>query len=325
MTVGSGSSAVTIAPDPSSPGQVVASSAGGVTTLSAGQQDTVGGQSVSVGSSGQVVVPVTSTIDNAALDGFSTTADGRTISAGSGSLVVDDETTLTAGDAATTIAGTAFSVNNDGQLVVQGQTTFSPAAASQNFATIFQGQTISSVSGGIVINGQTLTNGASPTTIAGVEYSAGSNGELVVADSTTMGGSSGFIGTTIVNGEVISSVSNGVVVDGRTLTAGEAATTIDGEVYSVNSNGQLVVASSTTLGGAEVQMNGLLGAMMSLAAGETGNAASEAPPSATATTTGATQAASNSLPAQQTDGAVKLDTGALLLYVATVVVTLLYV
>jgi hypothetical protein len=143
------------------------------------------------------------------------------------------------------------------------------SGGSNGFDTTYNGATITAGTDGAAINGHIVSEGARPTTIGGTMYSVNSNGQVVAGSSATFGGSSGFAGTTTLNGEVISALSNGVAVDGHTINDGASATTIDGRMYSVDSNGDLIVASSTTLGRShDPQVSGLMGALMSVAAAE---------------------------------------------------------
>ena len=358
-TIGSGGAAATIVSDPSQPGQVIATSAGGATTLHAGDEGNIASQYVSVDKTAGVVVHSATTVQLGS--GVGTSQDpaggasaiqvgGQTLTVGgpaytvsgqvysalpSGGLAVgsgDSQKTLTVGsngqiglaDGQTTSVYQMPVANTPGGVVISGQTlTAGGSAFTVNGATysvppsasgvvvmsdgttstlspqpgvsvlsLGNGQhaTIPSAPGRVLIDGQTLTAGGSAATINGATYSAlpSASGIVVMSDGTTttqspqsgesvvtlgdgqhatiisaLGGSEpGSV--TKINGQAVTPITNGIVVDGTTMTAGGATQTIGGMAYSLQSGGQLVVVGSSTLGN-DGGIGDLIGAMETLA------------------------------------------------------------
>lgn len=281
-TIGSGGAAVTIVSDPAHSGQVVATSRDGATTLRAGDEATLASQHVSIDKTGGVIVHSAATVDLGNGAGASP-APGREISG-----VELGGQKLTPGGPAHTISGQVYSALPSGAIAVgSGDSQSTLTAESDGQFALEGGQTASVVQvsapqapSGIMINGQTLTAGGPALTVSGTTHSALLSGSGIVVASggttTTQNPQEGesvlSLGNgqyatimptsfdkptvTSINGQAVSIVTSGIVVDGNTMTAGGAAQTMHGIIYSLQPDGQLIVAGSSTLG------NGGLGNLM---------------------------------------------------------------
>ncbi|KAK8208452.1 hypothetical protein IWZ01DRAFT_484099 [Phyllosticta capitalensis] len=134
--------------------------------------------------------------------GTAITVGGQTFSANSASQLVVGSQTLASGSsitigtgASTTVVALQTGTNGQAQLVVGNQTTDLAASTTSHFATIAAGATISrNAQSEIIINGQTLKpgvtvtigNGTAQTTI-GMQTSRGNTALIVDGKSTTLG------------------------------------------------------------------------------------------------------------------------------------------
>ena len=197
--------------------------------------------------------------------------------------VVISGATLSHGGSATTIAGTPLSVGPNG-LVMGSSTILYPLITSAPNAMINNKATNFLPNGDAVIDGTTLTPDSPAVTIYGTRVSLGSSALFVgssvipiapfITDgvSTTMswmdipgpdgnsGANSVVIGPSTTFGPLqqwpeggftigghkvpVTQISEGVVIDGFTLSIGQAATTVSGTLLSLDSS-QLVVGIST--------------------------------------------------------------------------------
>ncbi|KAK6436469.1 hypothetical protein LTR95_007340 [Oleoguttula sp. CCFEE 5521] len=177
----------------------------GGTTLSAGGAPVViAGQTINIVPSGIV-------------------ADGRTISLGAAGTPSTAATTAGSVTAVTlnNAAFTISSASDPSAAVVNGVTL-----SAGGLATRIEGQLVSAISGGVVIDGQTVSLAAQATSGAAAIFMA-NNGQAVTA---SQGSTAGV-----------------VIVGGSTLTAGGAAVTISGQVISAASSGIIVDGSTATL------------------------------------------------------------------------------
>jgi hypothetical protein len=185
-------------------------------------------------------------------------AQGQTFTASpasSGGAIIIDGTTISVGHAAATLHGAIISAASDG-LVVDGSTvSYADASGSPHPAVITLGSSIataSAVSSGVFAIGTvTLTAGESGTTVSGHVVSAASDGIVVdgstvsYADATASGRPA--VLTLGSNVATASQVSSGVFAIGTvTLTAGESGTTISGHVVSAASTGIVIDGASTS-------------------------------------------------------------------------------
>ena len=209
-TVGSCGTAVTIVSDLSSSCHVIATSAGGATTLHAGDQGIVASQHLSVDSTGGVIVYSATTVDvgNGAKIGQIVSVVPMT--SASVTAVLVDGLTLVVGGSPATAHSVTYSALPSGSGIVAasdgGTSTHAPSG------------------GGSVI-----------------DLDSGQHAELMPISGNS-------VPTMTINGQTISAVPNGVVVDGTTVTKIGSVQTIKGVAYSLDSDGQLVVAGSSTLG-----------------------------------------------------------------------------
>ncbi|OQO14634.1 hypothetical protein B0A48_00015 [Cryoendolithus antarcticus] len=177
----------------------------GGTTLSAGGAPVViAGQTINIVPSGIV-------------------ADGRTISLGAAGTPSTAATTAGSVTAVTlnSAAFTISSASDPSAAVVNGVTL-----SAGGLATRIEGQLVSAISGGVVIDGQTVSLAAQATSGAAAIFTA-NDGQAVTA---SQGSTAGV-----------------VIVGGSTLTAGGAAVTISGQVISAASSGIIVDGSTPTL------------------------------------------------------------------------------
>jgi len=229
-------------------------------------------------------------------DGMLTLGNGQTasqtaVSPTTASGVAIDEQTLTAADPALATNGVTYSALSSGGIVVQSDGSSSTVSAGYDgLLTLGDGQLASHVAvspittSGVAINGRTLTAGGSALIMGGATYSAlpsGAGIQVISSGKTSTyganpGGSAITLGNgqqativpvdsnpgfvTTVHGQTISEFSNGVIIDGITVTKGGSLLIIHGTAYSVNSDGQLMIAESSTLGGDE-EFDSLTGAI----------------------------------------------------------------
>lgn len=279
ITVGTGSSAVTVRPAPST-GQVIVDSGDGQTTLDPGAVTTINNTPLTVDSTGDVVVGVSSTVPieppqttpipvtNVGTNVVEANPSGTGVVINSGvTLIPGQVTTVDNGDG--TLA--TISVDPSNSVVIDNgagstQTVAVPTPAPQ----VVAGQTVSSVSeGGVVLGGTTtLSAGGPPATATdGVVFSVGTDGGLRVLSSSTAsrndrvqtGAADGLIdavlsvatansdgSTSVFTGDsgtftatLASDGSNNIVIQGSTTTL----TLIPGESAVVD--GEIVRVDST--------------------------------------------------------------------------------
>ena len=196
-------------------------------------------------------------------------AAGKTWTPAGPSAVAADGQTLYLGSSAVDIAGTPVSLVSAG--IVAGPSTIAmPVKNQQPVAWMAAGQPFTKLGQDIIVaEGQTLSLGSEPKVIGGKTFSWGSGG-LVVGTSTlgvpsldqfapTAGPAA--VGPFAAAGETFTPVAGGqIVVDGVTVTPGEAPKTVDGKVISLGDTGMMVDGStfaipSATLTGASGSYN----------------------------------------------------------------------
>lgn len=271
-TLGSASSAVTLATGTSS-GQVVAISAAGKTTLNPGDSATINSTPLSIDSAGNVAVAVSSTISIAPASAADTpqplaVLGSNTVQADSsgGGVLVNSET-LTQGQVTTLNnegSPATISVDNENNIVIGQGTGASttliasgPASPASPLTVIGSDTVQANPSGsGVLVNSATLSPGqATVVTNNGVVQTVSVNSANSIVLGTGSGGSVTLatFGPTpsanVIAGQTVSqaSIGNAVVIGGSTtLSAGGPGATVSNVVFSVASNGGLVVASSST-------------------------------------------------------------------------------
>jgi hypothetical protein len=237
------------------------------TTIAVGQAAaTVNGATISAASNGIVVDGSTATYSDQTAglvdrQKMTFTANGQTFTASpasSGGAVVIDGTTISVGQAAATLHGATISAASGG-IVVDGSTMpYSDQTAvladSHKLTFTADGQTFTaspaSNGGAIVVDGTTITVGRPAATLNGATISAASNG--IVVDGSTMsyadasGSGRPAVLTLGSNVATASEVSGVFAIGTVALTAGESGTIISGHVVSVASTGIVVDGGSTS-------------------------------------------------------------------------------
>ncbi|QIW99991.1 hypothetical protein AMS68_005509 [Peltaster fructicola] len=277
-----GSQTLTVSQGPTS-GAVVVN--GGV-TLSVGDSTTISGQTLSLGSTGLVVVGPTSTVQDSVTTTLKLLGAGSTqvatlgsqtltVSPGttSGAVVINGNgatATLTVGGS-TTLAGQTLSLGPTGLIVVSQPSSVTPVSPTGPAPTVVgtgtAAVTVSELPGGssavLVVGGvsTTVSAGASAVTINGQTVSIGNSGTVVFG-----GGSSrttitapkqlvpGAVPTVVTIGSqavTIRELSGGSSVilaeNGVTTTVSAGSTaTVGGQQVSIGSNGIVVFGSGSS-------------------------------------------------------------------------------
>jgi hypothetical protein len=193
--------------------------------------------------------------------------------------VLIGDKTITAGGAAFTSNGVTYSALPSGGIfeISDGKTsTDYPGINGQ--ISLGGGQVASELhdsadaASTFVVDGHTILAGGSAFITDGVTYTAmpsGSGIEVISAGKTTEFAPAGreeivtlangqrvtidpilpgVVSITTIDGQAMTLIPDGVVIDGTTVTECGAAKTIHHTVYSVNAHGQLVIAGAKTLG-----------------------------------------------------------------------------
>ena len=197
---------------------------------------------------------------NAPLPGVTIGGNVAPASISNGIYVVGSQA-LTPGAAPVTINGQVVSAPANGGLVVGGSQTLNvpaPSGSAGQVIDLGNGRSATAIrgaNGAVIIDGTTLSPGASPVTIDGHAVSAGPNGAVAVA--TGSGTNTGFSTATITNtGSPASGVpSFSSIAGGATRTTGEASRTGSREITS--STG---VPSGAATKPVHVRRKGLIGA-----------------------------------------------------------------
>jgi len=233
-------------------------SIGGTTLIPGGAPATISGTAVSLDPSGSIhfggssyALPPAPTGGSAATP---TTIGGEAVvPLSNGAISVEGKTLTPGAPAITGQNGQLISLGPSG-LVVGSSTVPLSALTNSATPTTIGGETVVPLSnGGVSVEGHTLTPGAPAITGKDGEIiSLGTSG-LVVGSTTVplsaLTTPNSGLTATIVDGQTIAPVSNGVSVDGTTLTPGQAVTGTDGVVVSLGPSGLVVVSSgvSTTI------------------------------------------------------------------------------
>lgn len=283
-TVGSGSTAVTIAHDTSSSNQLVISSAGGATTLQAGSTRTFNGQQLSVDSSGNAVLGSATTIsfgfatstaatnnggsDQSKATAVATVGSNTIVQNPSGSgLLINGASTLSGGQI-TTLSGSSGPVtvsgNANGGAVIQSGgivSTVQPAAVSAAVVTVGSNTIVQDPSGsGLVINGASTLSAGQITILSGssgpVTVSGNANGGAVIQS----GGIFSTIQPAAVSAAVVTVGSNTIAQDpsqSGALVINGQSTLSSGQVTTIQGTSGPVTISGNGNGGAVIQSGGL--------------------------------------------------------------------
>lgn len=206
-------------------------------TIAQGSYATVAGTVVSIGSSNIVLGSSTYALPT----NTPPAVGGQAIQAAPSHGVVVAGQTIAQGSKAT-VAGTVVSVGSS-NVVLGGSTFASPANTPPPFA----GQAVQAApSGGLIVAGQTVSQG-SIATVSGTVISAGSSNVVVGGSTYDLPGNSGPFPTPAplsIGGQAIQTApSGGLVVAGQTISQG-GQTILSGTVFSVGTS-NIVIGSST--------------------------------------------------------------------------------
>lgn len=185
------------------------------------------------------------------------------VSQPSESVVVVDGQSITAGHDPTAISSTQIALHINGDLVLGTSTVHNllptiPAQAP--FVTTAAGHSIQvpvsqpSVSV-ILVDGQPITAGASPTTLSSTFVALHTNGDLVLGTSTIhnllptnppVPAQAPFVTTAAGHSILIApSQPSVVMVDGQPITAGASPMTVSSTPIALHTNGDLILGTST--------------------------------------------------------------------------------
>lgn len=233
------------------PGQATTLDDGSGATVSVNNQNSIvvtnGGSTTTIAASGQA---------SSGAGQLNTVIGSNTVQAtSSGSaVVINGDTTLSQGQGTTLDNGSGATVLvNEGAVIIanSGSATTAALLSPASSPILAGGQTVSSVSNGIVIGGlSTISAGGDAATISNIVYSVASNGGLVVASSST--GTNPAVGTPnavsiLSQAEVSALASSGVVVTGS-----------NGQVYTaIDPSGNVVIGSVTVSDGQTTTIQGL--------------------------------------------------------------------
>ena len=136
-------------------------------------------------------------------------------------------------------------VINQGSTVVLGNQIYHIPSAEPASATTIAGNTVSPIANGAVVNGKTITAGASATTVSGTPILVDSSNQIHFGDSSYQLPTPGpLLSTSLPNGAPAVVFPNAVSVHGTTLSAGSPAVTISGTVVSLDSSNNLIYGAT---------------------------------------------------------------------------------
>ena len=214
----------------------------GSVSLAPGTQTSIGGHSLSIGSTNLVMDGTTS-----ALPSFGTTptsspllVNGQQMQRASDGSLMIGSITIPPG-AQTTMAGHAISVGAS-SIVMDGSTYTLPATAGAVVLTTANPNIGPQRTAITLPNGSVLSAGG-VATISGQVISVLSNDQGVVIGGSTIAFASTSIFT--VGGQTFTAAPTGFAIAGTTLTPGGSAITISGTVVSLGPSGTLQIGTST--------------------------------------------------------------------------------
>ena len=135
-----------------------------------------------------------------------------------------------------------------------GESRIVPAAPLPAVIANHEIAAMPSVPNAIVVDGQRLSQGETPTTISGTPIAFHANGDLVIGSSTIPNILSSIVPpsppplTTKIADHTVATIpeaSNAILVDGQTISHGAQPVTISGTPVAYQSNGNLILGSST--------------------------------------------------------------------------------
>ena len=188
--------------------------------------------------------------DPTAADPATLTVGGQVITANPSNIIVAGST-LTPGGNGITVSGQSLSLDNDGNLIVNGDSIPIPYAPLHNSPPVFTvgGQSFTALSNGFAVAGSSVVPGGPPVVVSGTPIVLGYSGILTVGSSSTVLHNVPAVPTAkiiTVGGQPFTADPIGFAVGGTTLVPGGSAATISGTVISLGPSGALFVGSSST-------------------------------------------------------------------------------
>lgn len=240
------------------PGQIATINGQIVSNIPGGSSIFIDGSTIALPAGGQTTIPASPATSPLAIS-----RDGSNIIAG-GVTVAPSQVATIGGQIISNIAG-GSSLVVDGStigLLAGGGTTFVHGEDPSTTILTAGSQTLTAFASagsvtGIVVDGETITNGGAAATISGETFSLGSSGLVQIDASKTITlatnpAGQGPSSTVFTAGSKIwiAYASDGsvteAIVDGITMTIGGSALTISGETFSLGSSGLVEIDASTT-------------------------------------------------------------------------------
>jgi hypothetical protein len=216
----------------------------GQTLTLGGVGNLANGHSISVGPSNVVVVDGQTTTMPAPIPQPLTLGGAAVTPIPGGGVRVSGATVVPG--AATIIGFNTISVAPGGTaVVVNGITTMVTPIVGQGAPLTLGENAITALPGGsVAIGGFTVARGSTITLGNGEIVAVPLTGSIVVVNGQTASLQVPKTGL-VINGEAITPVAGGFVVDGTTLTPGQVLTASDGQIVSVGTSGIIAVGKST--------------------------------------------------------------------------------
>ena len=188
--------------------------------------------------------------DHPTADPATLTVGGQVITANPSNVIVAGST-LTPGSNAITVSGTSLSLDNDGNLIVNGNSIPIPYAPLHVSPPVFTvgGQSFTALPGGFAVAGSSVVPGGPPVVLSGTPVALGYSGILTVGSPSTLLPNAPAVLTAnifTVGGQIITANPTGFAVGSTTLSPGGSAATVSGTVISLGPSGALLIGSSST-------------------------------------------------------------------------------
>lgn len=188
--------------------------------------------------------------DQPTADPATLTVGGQVITANPSNVIVAGST-LTPGSNAVTVSGTSLSLDNDGNLIVNGNSIpipYAPLHVSPPVLTV-GGQSFTALPDGFAVAGSSVLPGGPPVVLSGTPIALGYSGVLRIGSSSTLLPNGPALPTAnifTVGGQIITANPTGFAVGSTTLSPGGSAATVSGTVISLGPSGALLIGSSST-------------------------------------------------------------------------------
>ena len=188
--------------------------------------------------------------DHPIADPATLTVGGQVITANPSNVIVAGST-LTPGSNAITVSGTSLSLDNDGNLIVNGNSIpipYAPLHVSPPVLTV-GGQSFTALPDGFAVAGSSVVPGGPPVVLSGTPIALDYSGVLKIGSSSTLLPNAPAVPTAnifTVGGQIITANPTGFAVGSTTLSPGGSAATVSGTVISLGPSGALLIGSSST-------------------------------------------------------------------------------